>query len=119
MHGGSFRRLSPIRSDWLERLINKLAVALARVLGFRVRGEDEQALTEIRAITLELFGVPRRMLLSLDARTALEVLSAPPLRAAALRLLEEEASILRGQGKLADADALDSWLLRTRSAATD
>jgi hypothetical protein len=59
------------------------------------------------------------MLLSLDGKTALEVLAAPPLRQAALRLLDEEESILRSQGKLADADALAAWLARTRAAAED
>jgi hypothetical protein len=116
---GKLSGVSPIRSDWLERLINKLAVALARAMGYRARGEDEQALVEIRAVTLEVFGIPRSMLLSLDPRSALEVLAGPRLRVAALRLLEEEASILRSQGKVADADALDAWLLRTRTAATD
>ena len=109
--------MSPIRSDWLERLISRIAAALARVLGYRARGEDEQALEEIHAATLELFGLPRSMLLSLDARTALEVLAGPRLRAGALRLLEEEESILRAQGKVADADALAAWLSRTRAAA--
>ena len=109
--------MSPIRSEWLERLLTQLAAVLARALGFRARGEDEQALEEIHRATLELFGVPRSMLLSLDARTALEVLAAPRLRAGALRLLEEEESILRAQGKVADADALAAWLARTRAAA--
>ena len=100
-------------------MLTRIAVALARVLGYRVRGEDEQALEEIHAATLGLFGLPRSMLLSLDAKTALEVLAAPPLRQAALRLLDEEESILRSQGKLADADALAAWLARTRAAAED
>ncbi len=108
--------MSPIRSDWLERVITRLAAALARVLGYRARGEEEQALEEIHRATLELFGIPRSMLLSLDGRMALEVLTAPRLRAGALRLLEEEESILRGQGKVADADALAAWLARTRAA---
>jgi phytoene dehydrogenase-like protein len=111
--------VSPIRSDWLERLLTRIAAALARALGYRAQGEDEQALVEIHAATLELFGLPRSMLLSLDTRTVLEVLAAPRLRAAALRLLEEEESILRFQGKVADADALAAWLSRTRAAAGD
>jgi hypothetical protein len=109
--------VSPIRSDWLERLIRRIGVALARALGHRAQGEDEQALVEIQAATLELFGLPRSMLVSLDASTALEVLSSPQLQVAALRLLEEEESILRAQGKVADADALAAWLNRTRAAA--
>jgi hypothetical protein len=111
--------MSPIRSDWLERLLTQLAAALARALGYRARGEDEQALEEIHTATLQLFGLPRSMLLSLDARSALEVLAAPRLREAALRLLDEEASILRSMGKVADADALAAWLARTRAAADE
>ncbi len=111
--------MSPIRRDWLERVLDQLAAALARVLGYRARGEDAQALEEIHRATLELFGIPRSMLLSLDARTALEVLTAPRLRHAALQLLDEEESILRSQGKVADADALAAWLVRTRAAAED
>jgi hypothetical protein len=111
--------VSPVRRDWLERVLTQLAEALARVLGFRARGEEAQALEEIHRATLELFGIPRSMLLSLDARMALEVLPAPRLRHAALQLLDVEESILRSQGKLADADALAAWLARTRAATDD
>jgi hypothetical protein len=109
--------VSAIRRDWLERLIQQLAQVLARALGYRARGDDAQALAEIHRATLDLFGIPRAMLLSLDARAALEVLSTPRLLTAALRLLDEEESILRSQGKVADADALAAWLARTRAAA--
>jgi hypothetical protein len=111
--------VSPIRKDWLERVLNQLAEALARVMGLRKRGAEEEALEEIHRITLELFGIPRSMLLSLDARTALEVLAAPRLRQGALQLLDEEEAILRSLGMLLDADALAAWLARTRAAAND
>lgn len=109
--------MSPIRSDWLERVIQQLAQVLARILGLRARGEEEQALEEIHRATGELLGIPRGMLLSLDARSALQALGEPRVRAAALRLLDEEESILRGQGKVADADALAAWLAAVRAAA--
>jgi hypothetical protein len=111
--------VSPIRKDWLERVLNQLAEALARVLGLRKRGAEEEALEEIHRTMLELFGIPRSMLLSLDARTALEVLAAPRLRQAALQLLDEEEAILRSLGKLLEADALAAWLASTRAAAED
>jgi hypothetical protein len=41
------------------------------------------------------------------------------VREAALRLLEEEESILRSQGKVAEADALSEWIARTRAAAPE
>jgi hypothetical protein len=88
-------------------------------MGYRARGEDELALEEIHAASLDLFGIPRSMLLSLDARATLELLANPRVREAALRLLEEEESILRGQGKVADADALAAWIARTRKAAQE
>ncbi len=109
--------MSPIRSDWLERLLTQLAAALARALGYRVRGEEEQALEEIHRATLELFGIPRSMLLSLEPDAALHILATPRLRQAALQLLDTEESILRAVGKVADADALAAWLRRTREAA--
>ncbi len=109
--------MSPIRRDWLERLLTQLATALARALGYHARGKEEQALEEIHRATLELFGIPRSMLLSLDAEAALEVLASPRLREAALRLLDTEESILRSVGKVRDADALAAWLVRTRAAA--
>lgn len=111
--------MSPLRRDWLERVLTQLAETIARALGYRARGEETQALEEIHRATLEVFGIPRSMLLSLDARMALEVLAAPRLRQAALELLDLEESILRSQGKLADADALAAWLVRTRAAADD
>ncbi len=110
--------MSPIRRDWLERLLTQLAAALARALGYHARGEEEQALEEIHRATLELFGLPRSMLLSLDAESALQVLASPRLREAALRLLDTEESILRAVGKVRDADALAAWLGRTRAAAS-
>jgi hypothetical protein len=109
--------MSPIRSDWLERVLQQLAQVLARALGLRARGEEEQALEEIHRATGELLGIPRSMLLALDAHAALQALGEPRVCAAALRLLDEEESILRGQGKLADADALAAWLARVRAAA--
>jgi hypothetical protein len=109
--------MSAIRRDWLERLIQQLAQVLARALGFRASGSEAQALEEIHRATADLFGIPRSMLLALDARAALQVLDHPRVRDAALRLLDEEESILRAQGKVADADALAGWLARTRSAA--
>ncbi|HMK73124.1 MAG TPA: hypothetical protein VK454_07275 [Myxococcaceae bacterium] len=109
--------MSPIRSDWLERVLQQLAQVLARALGLRARGEDELALEEIHRATGQLLGIPRGLLLSLDPPAALEALGEPRVRAAALRLLDEEESILRGQGKLADADALAVWLAEVRAAA--
>ena len=109
--------MSPVRRDWLERLLTQVAAALARALGYRARGEEEQALEEIRRATLELFGIPRSMLLALEPRAALEVLATPRLREAAFQLLDTEESILRAVGKVADADALAAWLRRTREAA--
>jgi hypothetical protein len=105
-----------IRRDWLERLLEQLAAVLARALGFRAKGADEAALEEIHRATLELFGIPRSMLLSLDEEATRRVLSTPAVRRAALRLLDEEESILRAQGKVRDADALLAWLQRMRAA---
>ncbi len=109
--------MSPIRSDWLERLLGKIAAVLARALGYRARGEEELALEEIHRATLELFGIPRSMLLSLDADSALQVLASPRLVEGALRLLDTEESILRALGKVRDADALADWLRRLRETA--
>ena len=109
--------MSPIRRDWLDNLLTQVAAALARALGYRARGEEEQALEEIHQATLDVFGIPRSMLLSLDGRAALEILATPRLREAALRLLDTEESILRSVGKVRDADALAEWLSRTRAAA--
>ena len=105
-----------IRTDWLERLLTQIAAALARALGYRAQGAEEQALAEIHRVTLDVFGVPRSMLLLLDTRAALEVLPTPKVREAAFRLLEAEAEILRSQGKVRDADELEAWLGRMRAA---
>ena len=34
--------MSPVRRDWLERLLSQLAEVLARALGYRARGEEAQ-----------------------------------------------------------------------------
>jgi hypothetical protein len=108
--------VSPIRRDWLERLLQQLADVLARALGHRTRGQEAEAVEEIHRALSELFGIPRGLLLSLPPSAALDVLADARLRAAAFRLLEEEVSLLRFQGKVADADALAAWLARTRAA---
>jgi hypothetical protein len=98
-----------IRDDYLIRLIRQFVEALARIAGFRRRGEYERAQVEIGRVWDEL-GVPRELIVTTDRETAAGLLREPDRMRTAAMLLAEEAHVMQAKG-----DPLHAAMLRRRA----
>lgn len=98
-----------IREDYIIRLIRQLVEALARIAGFRKRGEYERAMQEVGRAWDEL-GVPRELLLATDRDTAVSLVREPAKARVAAQLLAEEAYVMHAKG-----DPLNAAALRRRA----
>ncbi|HEY3495670.1 MAG TPA: hypothetical protein VGK73_13325, partial [Polyangiaceae bacterium] len=91
------------RRDYIERLIQKLAEAIARALGRARSGETEEGLAVVeKAIASEL-GMPLAMLLKLTPRTIVNLLGEEKARLLA-QALEARGEILKLAGRSDDAE---------------
>lgn len=98
-----------IREDYLIRLIRQLADAIARIAGFRKRGEYVRAHQEV-AKAWDTLDVPRELVNATDADTLASLLREPGKLRAAAELLAEEAQLTQAQG-----DPLNAGALRMRA----
>ena len=98
-----------IREDFIMRLIRQLVEALARIAGFRKRGEYDRALQEVEHAWEEL-GVPRELVLATDRETLVSLLREPAKQRVAAELLAEEAHVVQAKG-----DPLHAAALRRRA----
>jgi hypothetical protein len=92
-----------IRQDYIERMIEQLAAAIARIMGLAGEGNHEEAARELEGCYRSL-GVTRSMLERLDATTLGAMLGSGKADAVA-RLLDAEAALARSQGREGDAHA--------------
>ena len=84
--------------DYILRLTKQLASLIARVLGLRRKGADDEALVAIEGAYGELFGLPEG-LVDVMAPAELARLVGTREKAAMLaELLEAEAEIIAGRG---------------------
>lgn len=79
------------RQDYIERLIQQVARAIATALGFSQAGDVERAKEELHSAWSSFVGVRREDLERVDAATARMLLG--DRRELALRLLEAEANL--------------------------
>jgi hypothetical protein len=92
-----------IRQDYIERMIEQLAAAIARIAGLASEGKYEDAARELDGCYRSL-GVTRHMLERLDAPTLAAMLGGSRAEAVA-RVLDAEATLARSQGKDAEEGA--------------
>jgi hypothetical protein len=79
------------RQDYIERLIQQVAQAIARALGFAQSGDVERAKEELHSTWASFIGLRREDLVRLDAATARALLA--DRRELAIRILEAEAKL--------------------------
>ena len=79
------------RQDYIERMIQQVARAIAAALGFAEAGDAERAKEDLRSTWTSFVGVRREDLARVDATTARALLG--DRRELALRLLEAEAKL--------------------------
>ncbi|MGQ0646555.1 MAG: hypothetical protein ACT4P7_03230 [Gemmatimonadaceae bacterium] len=91
--------------DYILRLIERVAAALARVRKRREDGDHAGARREVAETTVELLGPSAPMIPLVDSTTAANLLSDPQRIALYSRLLETDADLLAamGQGTAATA----------------
>lgn len=98
-----------MQEDYVIRLIRQFVAALARIAGFRKRGEYERANVEIGRAWEDL-GVPHDLVLATDAETLSTLLRDPEKQRVAAQLLAEEAYVVQAKG-----DPLHAGALRMRA----
>ena len=79
------------------RLVKQLADFVARIAGYRQKGEFERAQAEVERARDELLGLPAGLVDVLDTPTLVDMLRHPDKLRAAARLFWEEGLILRAR----------------------
>ena len=108
-----------LKRDYILRIIEQLAQALATALRLRKKGAHEEAIAEVASAAAGIAGLDLRMAASVDAPTLSAHVPEPPRLAALyaeLRRLRESrgASVERLLAiRSAAAEFSDDWLLRT------
>lgn len=105
-----------LHRDYLQRLIQKMAEAIARALGVAKSGNPEEATSAIENAVASNLGMPLPMLLKLTPRTIMSLLGPEKSRllVEALRAHAEIGSLAgherEARASLAAADALNAML---------
>ncbi|HEX3766549.1 MAG TPA: hypothetical protein VHW23_47975 [Kofleriaceae bacterium] len=93
-----------LRDDYILRMVQQLADAIARIAGLNQRGEHDQALTEADRAWGELLGdIPIELAGSVDSRTLAGLLRQPARIRLAHQLVHEQARALAARGDPAGA----------------
>lgn len=96
-----------VQRDYILRLIEAVAAAIARVMRRKESGDFTGARREVYMACTELLGPLASVVMHADARTAADLLSDPRRIAAWARLLVEDAELLRLLGQMDAAGATD------------
>jgi hypothetical protein len=99
MGAGVVRLKVVIKKDYVERMIQQLAEALARLLKLRGTGDQGEALALVRSACLEAFGLEYEMLVGVDARSAASLLGTPLKVQKLAELVRAEAEVLEELGE--------------------
>ena len=92
------------RKDYLERVIEQVAQAIARILKLSVAGEQRQIETALEETSLALFGVEYRILTTFDAPSVVSMLGDAHRVEALVKLLRAEADAAGRAGDAARQD---------------
>ena len=93
------------QKDYIQRLIEQLADALASLLKKRREKQHAEARTLVGDSCRELLGMEYEVLVSVDPRSAAELLGHPARVRALAQLVHEDAFALEGLGDPVAADA--------------
>lgn len=96
-----------VQRDYIRRLIEQVARAIAALRKRRDEGDLPGARREVHQTVLELLGTGASMALMADSRTAAHLVSDPRRLRLWCRLLHEDRELLQLMGRPAEAAALD------------
>jgi hypothetical protein len=91
--------MSIVQRDYILRLIEAVAAALARIIRRRDSGDFEGARREAQIATIEFLGPLASIVGSVDSRTAADLVGEGWRLSAWARLLAEDAETLRQMGQ--------------------
>jgi len=89
-----------IKKDFVERMIEQIADAIARLLKLKVEGRHGEALAEVRSVCQEALGVEYEMLVGVDAASAASLLGTPLKVRKLAELVRAEAEVLEAAGEV-------------------
>ncbi|BDG03877.1 hypothetical protein [Anaeromyxobacter oryzae] len=104
-----------LQRDWILRIVEQLAQALARVAGLRKQARTEDAVKELAGAASGLAGIDLHMAASVDAATLAGLVREPVRMAVLARVMLERAEIARDLGDAAGdlawrRRAVELWL---------
>jgi hypothetical protein len=99
--------MAQFQRDFILRMIEALAAAIARILKRKQSGDLVGARLEVHNAVVELLGPAASMVGMLDSRTAANLVSDSTRLALWARLLNEDADILRLMSRTTEAAATD------------
>jgi hypothetical protein len=111
----------PLRQDYIERLIQRMAEALARALGVARAGQPDEGVAIIDEAIASGFGLPLEMLLSLTPETVSSLLGPDKARSFA-EALRTRTALLMNAGRVDEANRCEKMaaaLERSGSALRD
>jgi len=89
-----------IKKDYVERLIEQIADAIARLLKLKAEGRHGEALAEVRSTCEEAFGLEYETLVGVDAASAASILGTPLKVRKFAELVRAEAEALEAAGEV-------------------
>jgi hypothetical protein len=98
-----------IQRDYILRIVEALAQAVARIVALRKAGQTKEALAEVERTAGSLLGVDLRLLEAIGPGPIAAQLRHPEQVEALARLVDERVSLEREGG---DAAAADRWAAR-------
>ncbi len=94
-----------IRKDYLQRMVEQLAEALAALLGKRKAKQHAEVRGLVGDTCRDLLGMEYGVLTAVDAHSAAQLLGHPVRVRALAQLVQEDALALEGLGDAAGAEA--------------
>lgn len=96
-----------VQRDYILRMIQAIAAAVARAMGRKATGDLVGARLELHNATVELLGPTASMVGMVDTRTAANLVGDPKRLALWAQLLHEDAAVLRDMQRVAEGDATE------------
>ncbi len=94
----------PLQRDYIQRIVEALAKAIAAIVTFRKQGETQAARDEITRASGSLFGLDLGLIELMGPATVAAQLGHPEKVEALARLVDEKALVEREAGEAAAAD---------------
>jgi hypothetical protein len=88
-----------IRKDYIERMIEQLVEAIARLLQLGQAGQHGEALAVVRTTCLEVFGLEYEVLVGVDPTSAAGILGSSLKTRRFAELVRAEAEVLDAAGE--------------------